>query len=201
MDGGFRDWLEGLTRRELVAYGLLACLVVGGAGLWLLRGTPPPPVEMSPPAASTPVAGPSPSPILVHVAGLVRNPGVFELREGDRVIDAIERAGGARRKAALDLLNLAAPLTDGQQVLVPRRGPARTAPPEAGAGAAAQQTVNVNTADAAALETLPGIGPVLSQRIVDHREKHGPFAAVEDLTEVSGIGEKRLEDLRDLVTV
>jgi competence protein ComEA len=201
VDGGFRDWLEGLTRRELVAYGLLACLVVGAAGLWLLRGHPPPPVEMSPRAAPTPVAGPSPAPILVHVAGLVRNPGVYELREGDRVIDAIELAGGALKKAALDLLNLAAPLTDGQQVLVPKRGPAGSSGASAAGAGDVQPTINVNTADAEALQELPGIGEVLSQRILDYREEHGPFATVDDLIQVKGIGEVTLEDLRDLVTV
>ena len=201
MDGGFRDWLEGLTRRELVAYGLLACLVVGGAGLWLLRGDPPPPVEMTPRAASTPAAGPSPAPIVVHVAGLVRNPGVYELREGDRVIDAIEMAGGALRKAAPGLLNLAAPLTDGQQVLVPKRGPAGPSGSAAAGAADVQLKINVNTADAEALQELPGIGEVLSQRIIDHREEHGPFATVDDMIDVKGIGEVTMEDLRDLVTV
>jgi len=201
VDGGFRDWLEGLTRRELVAYGLLACLVVGGAGLWLLRGHPPPPVEMRPRAASTPVAAPSPAPIVVHVAGLVRNPGVYELREGDRVIDAIEMAGGALRKAAPGLLNLAAPLTDGQQVLVPKRGPPGHSGSAAAGAADVQQKINVNTADAEALQELPGIGEVLSQRIIDHREEHGPFATVDDMIDVKGIGEVTMEDLRDLVTV
>lgn len=201
MDGGFRDWLEGLTRRELVAYGLLACLAVGGAGLWLTRAGPAPPVEMSPRAGPTPGATPSPSPILVHVAGLVEQPGVYELREGDRVIDAIERAGGALRRAALDLLNLAAPLADGQQVLVPKRGAGAPAPAAAGGTGGAQQTININTADATALQELPGIGEVLSQRIVDHRAEHGPFASVDDLIAVKGIGEVTLEDLRDLITV
>lgn len=202
MDGGFREWLDGLSGRELVVYGLLAVLVAGGVGLWLLRqGAAPGPVpEESPAAVTGPRAEPSPAPILVHVAGLVRRPGVYELPEGARVIDAIELAGGALGRAALDVLNLAALLTDGQQVVVPRKGTGGEAASGPG-GPAATPKVNVNTAGATELETLPGIGEVLAQRIIDHREEHGPFASVDELIEVSGIGEVTLEELRDLVTV
>jgi competence protein ComEA len=142
---------------------------------------------------------PSPAVLIVHVAGWVRRPGVYELREGDRVIDAVEAAGGARKGAYLDGLNLAAPLTDGQQVLVPKTAAPGAAPSGVIPGQPA--LVNINTAAAAELETLPGIGEVLAERIIDHRTEHGPFASVDDLLEVSGIGEATLEEIRELVTV
>lgn len=205
MDGGFREWLDGLTGRELIVYGLLALVVLAGGGLWAVRSgmlQARTATEPAAPVAASPRPGPSPAPILVHVAGMVRRPGVYELTEGDRVIDAIEMAGGAKGKAALDALNLAATLTDGQQVLVPRSGGGGVGGPGVAApGAPGEQKVNVNTADPSTLETLPGIGEVLAQRIVDHREEHGPFTSVDQLIDVSGIGEVTLEELRDLVTV
>jgi competence protein ComEA len=136
---------------------------------------------------------------------------VYELQEGDRVVDAIERAGGARKGADLASINLAAILVDAQQIVVARAGAgasSTTGGPGGGAGTAGsvgaspgESLVNVNTATAEELETLPGIGEVLAQRIIDHRETHGPFDAVEDLLDVSGIGESRLADIRDQVTV
>jgi competence protein ComEA len=117
-------------------------------------------------------------------------------------MDAIRRAGGPRKDADLSVLNLAALLVDAQQVLVAApaaeapAGTTSTAPPGTGGS-----LVNVNTADAATLETLPGIGEVLAQAIIDHREDNGPFTSVDELIEVSGIGEVTLEELRDLVTV
>lgn len=202
---GFRDWLEGLTARELAVYGVAALALFLAGGAWVLRGGP----EAVPVAAPSPQGGASPGveaggPVIVHVAGMVRRPGVYELAEGDRVIEAIELAGGAKRGAALEALNLAAVLTDGQQILVPKRGaaPAPGSGPVSSAGGAGDPgLVNVNTAGPAELETLPGIGEVLAQRIIDHREANGPFASVDDLLGVSGIGEVTLEELRPLVTV
>jgi competence protein ComEA len=202
MEGGFREWLAGLGRREMIALSLVGAAITAGAGLWYVRSLPRPieTVELS-----QPVAGPSPTPaaaVFVHVAGWVRNPGVYELRAGERVIDAIDRAGGPRRGADLNALNLAALVADAQQVLVPRRA---AIPPDA-AGAVTSssgegQKINVNLATAEELETLPGIGEVLAQRIIEHREKNGPFGSVDELLEVSGIGESRLEDISDDVTV
>lgn len=158
--------------------------------------------------------------VLVHVAGRVRRPGVYELTAGARIADALEQAGGGRSGADLDALNLAAKLTDGEQILVARRGrPTTAAAPTAGQGAAgastpavatapgaaasgaAGATVNVNEADATQLEALTGVGPAIAAKIVDYRTQNGPFASVEDLTQVSGIGPKTLEGMRAQVTL
>lgn len=202
MDGGFREWLGGLSRRELVLVGVLGAVALGGAGLWYVRSLPQPVAVRAEPLPA-PSSQTSPALLIVHVAGWVAGPGVYELPEGSRVIDAIEAAGGARRGAELAALNLAAPLTDGQQVLVPRSagpGPSGgTATTETSTGAAT--LVNVNTASAVELETLPGIGEVLAATIVQYREEHGPFTSVDQLVDVSGIGEVTLEEIRDLVTI
>lgn len=205
-----RDRLAALSRAELVGLAVVVAVLLAGAGLWYVRSLPKPiVVAAEPTSAATPAEAavsptPSPSPILVDVAGWVRRPGVYEFAPGARVIDAIEAAGGARPRAVLEALNLAAPLVDGTQILVPKRGQAP--PPAVGgatgtAGSASQELIDVNTASPAELEALPGIGEVLAQRIVDHRTEHGPFATVEDLLDVSGIGEAILADIRDLVTV
>jgi competence protein ComEA len=139
----------------------------------------------------------------VDVAGWVRRPGVYGFHEGDRIIDAIDAAGGARPGAQLDALNLAAPLADSTQVLVPRSAPRSSvgAVPGVVPAATAGAQINVNTASATELEALPGIGEVLAQRIVDYRTEHGPFSAVDDLLDVTGIGDVILGDIRDQVTV
>ena len=201
MEGGFRAWLAGLGRRELVALSFVALAIAAGAGLWYVRSLPRPVDTV---ALSGPVPGPSPTAaaLLIHVAGWVRNPGVYELQVGERVIDAIDLAGGPRRGADLNALNLAAVLVDAQQVLVPRKaavssGAAGGFTSPGGDG----QKINLNVATATDLETLPGIGEVLAQRIIEHRESNGPFTSVDELLEVSGIGEARLEDIRDEVTI
>ena len=200
MEGGIRDWLAGLSRRELVLVGLLGAVALGGAGLWYVRSLPPPVSVRAAPAPTE--ASPTPSVLFVHVAGWVRHPGVYEVHEGDRVIDAIELAGGPRPKAELSALNLAALVTDGQQILVPGPAASASAPPGAGPAPATGSTlVNVNTASAEELETLPGIGEVLAAAIIAYREEHGPFTSVDQLEDVSGIGPVTLEEIRDLVTV
>ena len=146
----------------------------------------------------------SPSPavtIIVDVAGEVEQPGVYEFAEGDRVIDAIERAGGQLPKADLSLLNLAAPLTDGTQILVPKAGPPGVVGPGGGTAGSSGGLININSASATELETLSGIGEVLAATIVEYREQNGPFASVDDLMDVSGIGPATLEEIRDQVTV
>jgi competence protein ComEA len=134
-------------------------------------------------------AGPGP---VVHVAGAVRKPGVYELGAGDRVRDALREAGGPVRGADLGRLNLAAPLQDGQQVVVPAEG-------ASGSGAEAAGPLSLSSASADDLEELDGIGPALAERIVAHRDALGGFASVDQLDEVPGIGPARLEALREEV--
>ncbi len=149
--------------------------------------------------------------VVVHVAGAVQEPGVVEVPAGARVHEAVEEAGGVSQDAALDGLNLAAEVQDGVLIWVPTQEEldAGEAPPAGAqdsadsgseAGGSDGGLVNLNTADAAALETLPGIGPALAQRIIDHREAHGEFGSLEELAAVSGIGPAILADVEDLVT-
>ncbi|WP_203233828.1 MULTISPECIES: ComEA family DNA-binding protein [unclassified Actinomyces] len=165
-------------------------------------------------AVSTGMAGE----LVVHVAGAVSSPGVVVLPAGARVVDAIDAAGGALPDADTDQLNLARTLSDGEQVRVPHVGEDASAwntgggigeqagsdsgaTGSEGSGTTVGGRVNINTADAAELEALPGIGPALAQRIVDYRNEHGPFASVDELTSVSGIGAAKLEALRDRAAV
>ena len=199
-----RDRLATLSRAELIALVAVVGVTVAGAGFWYLRSLPAPVQVRSGPSGAlvaAPTASASPATvILVDVAGWVRRPGVYEFAEGARVIDAIDAAGGARPGAVLSSLNLAAPLVDGTQVLVPKES--QSAPTETGTGTSgATGLVNVNSATNAELETLPGIGEVIAQAIVDHRTENGPFTSVEQLVDVSGIGDATLENIRELVTV
>lgn len=136
--------------------------------------------------------------IYVHILGQVAHPGLYALRDGDRAVDIVAAAGGFTDQADPAGLNLARFLTDGEQILVPAVGEA----PPAGAvgGVTADGKVNLNTADAAALDTLPRIGPALAERILAWREQNGRFTSVDDLLDVPGIGSATLEGLRDLVT-
>lgn len=199
------DRLATLSRAELIALVAVVGVTVAGAGFWYVRSLPAPVQVRSGPSGAlvaAPTASASPATvILVDVAGWVRRPGVYEFAEGARVIDAIDAAGGARPGAVLSSLNLAAPLVDGTQVLVPKES--QSAPTtETGTGTSgAMGLVNVNSATNAELETLPGIGEVIAQAIVDHRTENGPFTSVEQLVDVSGIGDATLENIRELVTV
>ena len=204
-----RDRLGSLTRGELLGLAMLVAILLCGAALWYVRSLPKPIQVRAEPAAqaerTVPSASPSPEVVLVDVAGWVRKPGVYEFAVDARVVDAIEAAGGPRPGAALESLNLAAPLTDGTQILVTRKGSPAAAPAGVPAGSsgvgAVPGTVNVNTASAAELETLPGVGEVIAQRIVDYRTANGPFSSVEGLLDVSGIGDATLEAMRELVSV
>jgi competence protein ComEA len=141
--------------------------------------------------------------IIVHVAGAVKESGVYSIVEGSRIIDAVVAAGGADAEADLDAINLAQPVIDGQKVWVPKMGEEiSTERGTAGQGSAgASILVNINSAGLAELQTLPGIGPSYAQRIIDFRAENGPFRQVEDVMNVSGIGEKRFQDLKRYITV
>jgi competence protein ComEA len=199
----FRDHLDTLSRGEITGLIVVLVAVLGGAGLWYTRSLPKPVTiaEAGPGAAQQVSASPSPAVVLiVDVAGAVHQPGVYEFAEGDRVIDAIERAGGPIPKADLSLLNLAAPLTDGTQILVPKSGPPGAVPGGTASGSSTG-LININTASATELEGLSGIGEVLAATIIEYRDQNGPFATIDDLMDVSGIGPATLEEIRDQVTV
>ncbi|MFF2347472.1 ComEA family DNA-binding protein [Pseudarthrobacter sp. NPDC058119] len=219
-------WRIGLR----VALLLGALAVAAGAWFWWQAGLASPDVLPLSGASSggstargsgadpdtTPPADRAGGLVVVHVAGAVATPGVIRLQQGGRVDDAIAAAGGAAPDADVNRLNLALVVEDGQKIYVPQRGEPVPAGPDAagaeGAGpgnpapAGAQPgapggKVNLNTADAAELDTLPKVGPVLAQRIVDWRKDHGPFKSVEELDAVDGVGPKMLEALLPLVTV
>jgi competence protein ComEA len=215
---------------------LLGTIVLVAAGLlaWRLLAPSPPAPEMTLPFASTTVvpassntaeghaaapvaasdanqagvASSTPAEVVIHVAGAVHKPGVQRLNAGARIVDAVEAAGGATADADLALVNLAAPVEDGQQVYLPRIGEEPPVP-AGGGGAGATGTngngsggaVHINTASAEELEQLPGVGPVIAEAIVAHRDQHGPFSSVDDLVAVRGIGDAKLEALRDHATV
>lgn len=209
---GIRDRLETLSRGELIGLVVVVAVTVAGAGLWYVRSLPKPveitadvggatvPAGASGAAATGAAPSPSGPPLIVDVTGWVHAPGVYEFAAGERVIDAVERAGGARKGADLSVLNLAAPLTDGTQVVVPKRSAGPAAPIPGGSGTTSSGLVNINTATEVDLETLSGIGEVLAAAIVDYRTDNGPFASVDDLEQVSGIGPATLEEIRDQVT-
>ena len=166
-----------------------ALIVVLGVGIAVLVTSPP---------RGEPIKLAEPAPLRIHVAGEVQFPGVYEIPFGSIVQDAIDEAGGFTDQASQVRINLAAELTDGQQVYVPQV--ADEAAPSFNP-APSNDPVAINTATAPELERLPGIGPVLAQRIVEYREQFGPFQRVEDLLEVEGIGPSKLESLQDQVLV
>jgi competence protein ComEA len=187
-----------VTRRQalVAAVALLALLALVGQRLAGAGASERP----SPRAAAlTPVAAAAPARLVVHVVGAVRRPGLYRLRDGSRVADAVARAGGPTRRADVSLVNLAAPVADGSQVVVPRRAAPGVA---AASGAAPGPAAKVSLASATLeqLDALSGIGPVTAQKILDYRQAHGPFGSVDDLDAVPGIGPARVEQLRELVT-
>jgi len=194
--------MPSISRGRALTYGVavLAFLVI--AGRMTLGGADDP--RAAPAASSALEVEEEPvREVVVHVAGAVARPGLYRLPEGSRVDDAVLLAGGAKPKAALDLVNLAAPVVDGQQVIVPVQGAGGgTAAPSAGTageGAAPGAKVRLNSATLEQLDELPGVGPVTAQQILDYREANGAFRSVDELDAVPGIGPARLEQLRPLV--
>jgi len=171
---------------------VVALAIALGAGAWYgSRGAVPVVAEPGNGVSYTTV----PETMVVHVSGAVIHPGLVTITAGGRVADAIAAAGGATADADLGTLNLAAPLRDGEQVIVPQPGEATPTMATGSAG------VDLNRATAAELEALPGVGPVLAARIAAYREANGPFEAVEDLLDVGGIGEAKLAAMRDAIAV
>jgi competence protein ComEA len=186
-------------RRLLIAAGCLALLLFVGSKL-LVR--PQPSAGLAPPVAPPTETAAAATVVVVDVVGAVRRPGLYRLEQGDRIADAVARAGGATANADLALINLAAPLADGEQVVVPKRGAAAPAgaPSASGsAGVPASGPVHLSTATLEQLDSLPGIGPVTAQKILDYRQKQGAFTSVDELDAVPGIGPARLDQLKDLV--
>jgi competence protein ComEA len=188
-------------RRILVAVGCVLLLLFVGSKL-LAR--PQANAALAPPAAPPAETATTATAVVVDVVGAVRRPGLYRLEQGTRIADAVSRAGGATAKADLALINLAAPLADGEQVVVPKRGAVAGAASAGGgassvAGAPSSGPVHLSTATLEQLDSLPGIGPVTAQKILDYRQKHGAFTSVDELDAVAGIGPARLDQLQDLV--
>ncbi|KXG74621.1 ComE operon protein 1 [Fervidicola ferrireducens] len=140
--------------------------------------------------------------IVIHIAGAVKNPGVYELEEGSRVIDAVKAAGGYIPEADIAGINLAKKLQDEDKIYIPQVGESPASGDAVNGGISPSDgKININSAGLDELDKLPGIGPALAQRIIDYRNQHGPFKSIEELKNVSGIGEKRFEEIKNLVKV
>jgi competence protein ComEA len=193
-----------LRYRDYIILSLLWAVFFGGYVLYD-HWPRPEPIEIIEPTA---LPAPTDAPIQVHVAGAVRRPGVYALPPGSRLLQAVEAAGGLTEEADPNQANLAERLADGQQVYIPGRGtpalphptplaqPARAADVPLAGGA-----VNINTASAAELDALPGIGPTLAERIIAYRRDHGPFSEPSQIMEVQGIGQGVYEGISKLITV
>jgi competence protein ComEA len=198
LPAGLRSAAADPGRRGAVALLGLALVVAAGTGVFLFLGRPRA-VDVAAPAAVVSEARPSTAAsLVVDVAGDVRRPGLVRLRAGARVADAVRAAGGALPGSDLDALNLARKVVDGEQIVVGAPVPTTST---GDTPAASGGVVSLNAATVEQLDGLPGVGPVLAQRIVSWREQHGAFASVDQLREVGGIGERKLADLRPLVTL
>lgn len=191
-------WLE---RYKGIVFFILVILALAAVVLIQVLRPSPQPIELrSATPLSVPEATTTPRPLRVYVSGAVLRPDVYTLPPDSIVKDAMMAAGGPAGDADLNRINLAAPVADGQQIYVPRQEeenpPVRLPSDPFTAGG----KVDINTAGVATLESLPGIGPALAQRIVDYRQTHGPFTQPEEIMEVSGIGAGTFEKLRDLIT-
>lgn len=182
------------TRRRLVAGAvLLAVVLVLGVRHLLGAGT----ASQAAPVPVAPIRADAGPALVVHVVGAVHRPGLYRFAARSRVADAVARAGGPTRRADLTLINLAAPLADGTQVVVPIEAPAGAGGTTAGGSTVPAGPVHLNIATLEQLDSLPGVGPVTAQKILDYRQKHGAFSSLEELDAIPGIGPARIEQLRD----
>lgn len=182
---------------------LFGAVVVALGGIILfqaIRARPQPIVLLTAAPQASPEVTLTPSPLRVYVSGAVQEPDVVLVPPGSIVKDAILAAGGAAADADLDRINLALAVIEGQHIYVPRKGEVDLPVQPPAQRSSSDLKVNINTADATALESLPGIGPSLAQRILDYRQAHGPFARIEDIQDVSGIGPATFAKIQDLIT-
>ena len=184
-------------RQALAVLGVLAVVLVVGGRLLLRQG----PAEQATPPAPLAQTAPAPDPlVVVDVVGAVHRPGLYRLAQSARIADALARAGGPTPKADLEQVNLAAPLADGEQVVVPRKVAAGAGASSGGAaGSTPAGPVHLSTATLEQLDALPGVGPVTAQKILDYRAQHGAFRSVEELDAIAGIGPARIDQLRGVV--
>jgi competence protein ComEA len=189
------QWLE---THKIVVFATIGALIVIALGIFALRLPTPEPVviEAPPPTATV-------GPIKVYVSGAVVHPDVYTVERGSIVKDALAAAGGPAADADLNKINLAQTLNDGQQVYIPRVGEVPTPGPTSSGGGqpAISGPININTATQAELEALPHIGPAIAAKIIAYREKYGPFARIDDIKRVAGIGPSTFDDIKDLITV
>lgn len=198
-------WLE--RYRGYILIVLLNLVILGGMFFFLRRPEPEPISILSPEPTATPLPTPTPRPLRIYVSGAVAHPDVYELPYDSIVKDAVEAAGGPTGEADLNQINLARRVYDEEQIYVPQKGEESfpVSPPSSPSlpSPSSQEggKVNINMATAEELDTLPGIGPSIAQRIIDYRTTNGPFQSVEDIKNVRGIGDVTFEKLKDKVTV
>jgi competence protein ComEA len=191
------QWLE---RYRVILFLVLIAVATAGVVLIQVLQPQPEPIHLTTSTPlPTPAATPTPRPLRVYVSGAVHHPDVYTLPPDSIVKDALVAAGGATGEADLDRINLALPVTDGQHIYVPRLGEESPPVPSPSIQSPSDGKININTADAAALESLPGIGPVIAQRIIDHRLANGLFTQIEEIMDVSGIGPATFEKVKDLI--
>lgn len=197
-----------LTSTQVAGLTLLIIFLLAGCLVFYLRSRPSPVKQDFYTTKSEKPSLEKKAPVrkknlIVHVCGAVNNPGVFTLNEDERVVDALELSGGATAEANLDALNLAAKLKDGQKIYVPKEGEQVNVnvTESTESGSEEDALIDLNTATAEELDSLPGVGEVLAQRIIDYRKSKGSFSDIEQLRNVGGIGPKKFEDLKDKVAI
>ena len=205
-----------LSNQEKITIILLLIVIIIGGGIFLYKNINSEDNftinSVSDISENSPAIQKEVPPLIVHITGAVKNPGVYQLKSTDRIVDAVKIAGGETEEANLDLINLAALLKDGQKIIVPSKiynengeeiskNIDNNAEVMYSSSGSISGKININTANATMLQTLTGIGPVLSERIIAYRNQNGFFGTVDDIKDVSGIAEKKFEGIKDLICV